>query len=138
MGIFMTGCSDDDYSISNTPLLTDESVTTGSADVTVTSATFHGTVKGLEEQNASAYALGFYYGKSEDNLSEKVAASGSNEFQATVSGMPGDVVYYTGFSRRELASAVPRINGCGRGESGQERDGPGTKAESLYCLDLYG
>ena len=97
MGIFMTGCSDDDYSVSNTPLLTDESVTTGSADVTVTSATFHGTVKGLEEQNASAYALGFYYGKSEDNLSEKVAASGSNEFQATVSGMPGDVVYYQAY-----------------------------------------
>lgn len=97
MGIFMAGCSDDDYSISNTPLLTDESVTTGSADVTVTSATFHGTVKGLEEQNASAYALGFYYGKSEYNLSEKVAASGSSEFQATVSGMPGDVVYYQAY-----------------------------------------
>ena len=97
MGIFMAGCSDDDYSISNTPLLTDESVTTGSADVTVTSATFHGTVKGLEEQNASAYALGFYYGKSEDNLSEKVAASGSSEFQATVSGMPGVVVYYQAY-----------------------------------------
>lgn len=97
MGIFMAGCSDDDYSISNTPLLTDESVTTGSADVTVTSATFHGTVKGLEEQNASAYALGFYYGKSGDNLSEKVAASGSSEFQATVSGMPGDVVYYQAY-----------------------------------------
>lgn len=97
MCIFMTGCSDDDYSVSNTPLLTDESVTTGSADVTVTSATFHGTVKGLEEQNASAYALGFYYGKSEDNLSEKVSASGSNEFQATVSGMPGDVVYYQAY-----------------------------------------
>lgn len=97
MCIFMTGCSDDDYSVSNTPLLTDESVTTGSADVTVTSATFHGTVKGLEEQNASAYALGFYYGKSEDNLSEKVAASGINEFQATVSGMPGDVVYYQAY-----------------------------------------
>lgn len=97
MCIFMTGCSDDDYSVSNTPLLTDESVTTGSADVTVTSATFHGTVKGLEEQNASAYALGFYYGKSEDNLSEKVAASGSSEFQATVSGMPGDVVYYQAY-----------------------------------------
>lgn len=97
MCIFMTGCSDDDYSVSNTPLLTDESVTTGSADVTVTSATFHGTVKGLEEQNASAYALGFYYGKSEDNLSEKVAASGSNEFQATVSGMPGDIVYYQAY-----------------------------------------
>ena len=54
-------------------------------------------MKGLEEQNASAYALGFYYGKSEDNLSEKVAASGSSEFQATVSGMPGDVVYYQAY-----------------------------------------
>ena len=50
----------------------------------------------------------------------------------------GYVVYHAGFSRRELASAVPRINGCGRGESGQERDGPGAKAESLYCTDLYG
>ncbi len=97
MGIFMTGCSDDDYSINKNPLLTDESVTTGSADVTATSATFHGTVKGLEDQASSSYATGFYYGSSETNLSEKIAASGSDEFQATVSGMPGDVVYYQAF-----------------------------------------
>ena len=30
-------------------------------------------------------------------MSEKVAASGSSEFQATVSGMPGDVVYYQAY-----------------------------------------
>ena len=97
MGIFMTGCSDDDYSINKTPLLSDESVTTGSADVTATSATFHGTVKGLEDQASSAYATGFYYGSTETNLSEKIAATGSDEFQATVSGMPGDVVYYQAY-----------------------------------------
>ena len=74
MGIFMAGCSDDDYSISNTPLLTDESVTTGSADVTVTSATFHGTVKGLEEQNASEkLAVDAYYEHSYQKALEAIA-----------------------------------------------------------------
>ena len=98
MGLFMASCSDsDDASISMTPLLTDSSVTTGSADVTATSATFHGTVKGLEGQSASAYALGFYYGSSENNLSEKVSATGSSEFEASITGMPGNVVYYQAF-----------------------------------------
>lgn len=97
MAIFMTGCSDDDYSVSKTPLLDDSSVTTGSADVTATSATFHGTVKGLEEQAASAYTTGFMYGYAENNLSEKVTASGSSEFQASVTGLPGQVVYYQAY-----------------------------------------
>ena len=97
MGIFMAGCSDDDYSINTNPLLTDESVTTGSADVTATSATFHGAVKGLEDQAASSYAVGFNYGSSEGNLSEKVAGSGNAEFSATVTGHPGDVVYYQAY-----------------------------------------
>ena len=97
MGIFMTGCSDDDYSINKNPLLDDSSVVTGSADVTATSATFHGTVKGLEDQAASAYATGFMYGDSETNLSEKAAASSDAEFSATITGMPGQVVYYQAF-----------------------------------------
>jgi len=97
MGIFMTGCSDDDYSINTNPLLTDESVTTGSADVTATSATFHGAVKGLEDQAASSYAVGFNYGSSEENLSENVAGSGNAEFTATIAGHPGDVVYYQAY-----------------------------------------
>ena len=97
MGIFMTGCSDDDYSVNKNPLLDDSSVVTGSADVTATSATFHGTVKGLEEQAASAYATGFMYGDSETNLSEKASASSDAEFSATITGMPGQVVYYQAF-----------------------------------------
>lgn len=97
MGIFMTGCSDDDYSVNKNPLLDDSSVVTGSADVTATSATFHGSVKGLEDQAASAYATGFMYGDSETNLSEKASASSDAEFSATVTGMPGQVVYYQAF-----------------------------------------
>lgn len=97
MGIFMTGCSDDDYSVNKNPLLDDSSVVTGSADVTATSATFHGTVKGLEDQAATAYATGFMYGDSETNLSEKASASSDAEFSATITGMPGQVVYYQAF-----------------------------------------
>ena len=97
MGIFMTGCSDDDYSVDKNPLLDDSSVVTGSADVTATSATFHGTVKGLEDQAATAYATGFMYGDSETNLSEKASASSDAEFSATITGMPGQVVYYQAF-----------------------------------------
>lgn len=97
MGIFMTGCSDDDYSVNKNPLLDNSSVVTGSADVTATSATFHGTVKGLEDQAASAYATGFMYGDSETNLSEKASASSDAEFSATITGMPGQVVYYQAF-----------------------------------------
>lgn len=97
MGIFMTGCSDDDYSVNKNPLLDDSSVVTGSADVTATSATFHGTVKGLEDQAATAYATGFMYGDSETNLSEKASASSDAEFSATITGMPGLVVYYQAF-----------------------------------------
>ena len=97
MGIFLTGCSDDDYSVNKNPLLDDSSVVTGSADVTATSATFHGTVKGLEDQAATAYATGFMYGDSETNLSEKASASSDAEFSATITGMPGQVVYYQAF-----------------------------------------
>ena len=97
MGIFITGCSDDDYSVNKNPLLDDSSVVTGSADVTATSATFHGSVKGLENQAANAYATGFMYGDSETNLSEKASASSDAEFSATITGMPGQVVYYQAF-----------------------------------------
>lgn len=97
MGIFMIGCSDDDYSVNKNPLLDDSSVVTGSADVTATSATFHGSVKGLENQAANAYATGFMYGDSETNLSEKASASSDAEFSATITGMPGQVVYYQAF-----------------------------------------
>ena len=59
LGTF-TACNDeDDYTISKAAIM--ESVTTGSAEVTATSATLSGSVKGLEGQSSSAYTVGFYY-----------------------------------------------------------------------------
>lgn len=97
MGMAFTACSDDDYSVNTTPLLTDDSVVTGSADVTATSATLHGTVTGLGDQSASAYVAGFYYGSAADQLTERVVANSSAEFAATISGQPNETFYYQAF-----------------------------------------
>lgn len=93
----LMSCSDDDYSIATAPMLTDESIQTGSADVTVTTATFHGSVVGLDGQATSAYVVGFNYGDAQDNLSEKVVATSGSEFSATVSGTTGSVIYYQAY-----------------------------------------
>ena len=97
LGFCFTACSDDEIAVNTTPLLKDGSVVTGSADVTPTSATMHGTVAGLESQAQSAYVTGFYYGVSQDNLSERVLANSASEFSATIAGMPGTVYYYQAF-----------------------------------------
>lgn len=97
MGVFVAGCSDDDYVINKQPLLTDNSVVTGSADVTATTATLHGTVSGLDGQSSSAYVAGFNYGAAADALSEKVAATGGGEFAATVNGSVNQTIYYQAY-----------------------------------------
>lgn len=98
MGLFMTACSDDDdYAINTTPLLNENSVVTGSADVTATNATLHGTVSGLDGQASSAYTTGFKYGSSADALTETVAAAGGTEFSASISGFANDTYYYQAY-----------------------------------------
>lgn len=97
MGVFVAGCSDDDYVINKQPLLTDNSVVTGTADVTATTATLHGTVSGLEGQSSSAYVAGFNYGVAADALSEKVAATGGADFAATVNGSVNQTIYYQAY-----------------------------------------
>ena len=97
LGLCFTACSDDDIEVNTTPLLKDGSVVTGSADVTSTSATMHGTVAGLDGQAASAYVTGFYYGVSQDQLNDRVTAQSGAEFSAVVTGMPGTVYYYQAF-----------------------------------------
>lgn len=97
ISVCMAGCSDDDYTINKQPLLTDNSVVTGSADVTATSATMHGTVSGLNGQSSSAYATGFNYGDDADALTEKVTASGGAEFSATVPGSVNQTIYYQAY-----------------------------------------
>ena len=88
IGLFFAGCSDDDYAISNTPLLTDGSVVTGSSDVTANSATFHGSVTGLEKMASTSYSTGFYYGYAEDALTESITTNSANEFSGSLTGLP--------------------------------------------------
>ena len=97
MAVFAVSCSDDDYAINTTPLLGDNSVVTGTADVTPVSAIVKGSVSGLDGQAASSYTTGFYYGTAADALTERVAASGGQEFTASISGEPGEVIYYQAF-----------------------------------------
>lgn len=97
MAVFAVSCSDDDYAINTTPLLGDNSVVTGTADVTPVSAIVKGSVSGLDGQAASSYTTGFYYGTAADALTERVAASGGREFTASISGEPGEVIYYQAF-----------------------------------------
>lgn len=97
MGLGMMGCSNEDYIINQQPLLSSNSVITGTADVTATSATLHGSVSGLENQAASAYVTGFNYGVSSDMLTGKVAAAGGGTFTATVAGRLNQIIYYQAF-----------------------------------------
>ena len=96
----MTACSDDDdYAAYTTPLLTDGSVVTGSSDVTATTATLHGTVSGLENMNPASYATGFYYGFSENALTEMLSAGSSASFSGTIEGLTeNQTIYYQAFT----------------------------------------
>lgn len=70
---------------------------TGSADVTATSAILHGTVSGLGGQASSAYTTGFNYGEGADALTEKVVATGGEDFSATVAGSVNQTIYYQAY-----------------------------------------
>ena len=95
----LTACSDDDnYWASTTPLLSDGSVVTGSSDVTATTATFNGSVSGLENVSAASYATGFYWGYAQDALEETAMAASASTFSASLSGLTtGQTLYYQAF-----------------------------------------
>lgn len=101
MGLAMVSCNDDvDYTVATGTLLKDGSVVTGSADVTATTATFHGTVAGLENSSTASYSVGFNYGTSSSSLSESVTASlQDGVMSATISGLQdGSTIYYQAFA----------------------------------------
>ena len=91
----LTACSDkDDYYANTGTLLTDGSVVTGSSDVTATTATFHGTVTGLENMGAASYSTGFKYGYAENKLTETATAASASEFSSTLTGLVNNTVIY--------------------------------------------
>ena len=99
MGLAFTACNDDDVTINTTPIISENSVVTGSADVTATSATFHATIDGLSQQAAASYATGFKYGYAPDALSLEVPGDfADGVLSASVEGLPeGTVIYYQAF-----------------------------------------
>ena len=95
----LTACSDsDDYSASTTPLLSDGAVVTGSSDVTATTATFYGTVTGLENMSSASYSTGFKYGFAQNALTETATAASGSEFSASLSDLLNNTtIYYQAF-----------------------------------------
>lgn len=96
MGLILASCNDDDdYTINTTPILTEDSVVTGSADVTATTATLHGTVDGIQNSSSASYAVGFRYGINENALTETVAATVDDKVMtAEISGLTENTVIY--------------------------------------------
>ena len=106
-GAVFTACNDDDMTIYTDPVVDASSVSTGSADVTSTSATLYGSVKGLDDRSSNSYRTGFNYTTSNGELQNVSAADlklsvnapiTDGQISATLSDlMPGTVVYYQAF-----------------------------------------
>lgn len=108
LGLSFTACDDDDnYFISTDPVIDASSITTGSSDVTATTATLYGTVKGLDDMSAAFYKVGFKYGYEQNALSNTAdgtlvkgegRADGGTTITAALSGLPtGKTIYYQAF-----------------------------------------
>lgn len=98
IGFALASCSDtEEYTAGSGTLLADGAVVTGSADVTPTAATLHGTVAGLDSQNPAAYSCGFYYGTTATELDSKQTAGSAADFNAVISGTNGQTIYYQAF-----------------------------------------
>lgn len=102
MGLSLASCDDDNnFLISTTPVLNESSVVTGSSDVTATTAILHGSVDGLGHMASGAYAVGFFYGSTQEELTESVAATfDEGAFSATLTGLENNsTLYYQAFVR---------------------------------------
>lgn len=100
-GLAFTACNDDDITVNTTPILDAQSVVTGSADVTATTAILHGTVAGLENSSPSSYTVGFNYGTEEANLDQNINGSlVDGVITAELTGLTdGTTIYYQAFAK---------------------------------------
>lgn len=100
-GFAFTACNDDDdFNVNTTPIVDENSVVTGSADVTATTATLHGTVAGLENSSPSSYVVGFNYGVEQDEITQTIngAFTEGTTIEAEVTGLTeGTTIYYQAF-----------------------------------------
>lgn len=96
LGLSLASCNDDDsYTIYTDPVMTEDSVVTGSADVTATSATLYATVDGVENLSSASYTAGFRWGYSENSLNETIGAAVEGQtLTATLNGLTENTVIY--------------------------------------------
>lgn len=98
LGFIATSCDDDDdYSVATGEIV--QSVTTGEAVVTATTATISGQVEGLAPYASTSYTVGAIYGTSNDVTTTGTRQSGSLDTETgtvttTITGLQTGVTYY--------------------------------------------
>ncbi|MCC8112851.1 MAG: hypothetical protein LIP03_02425 [Bacteroidales bacterium] len=92
---FVACDDDDDYTAYTTPILNENSVVTGSADVTATTAELHATVSGLSGMADGAYKVGFNYGYESTSLTSSVSGTYSDgAISAELTGLTDNTTLY--------------------------------------------
>lgn len=96
LGLSLASCNDDDdYNIYTSPIMTEDSVVTGSSDVTATTATLHATVEGVGSLDPSAFTAGFYWGYADNALTQSVTGElDGTTLTATLTGLTENTVIY--------------------------------------------
>jgi hypothetical protein len=95
-----TACEEEcEYTVATKPLVTEQSVVTGSSDVTSTTAVLNGTVAGVESMSSSAYKVGFNYGSSAEALVNSVNATlADGAISAELTGLQNNTtLFYQAF-----------------------------------------
>ncbi len=92
--VFTVACSsDDDYTAATGTLV--NGVTTGSSDVTATTATIHATVDGdLSAVSSTFYKVAFKFGTSEGAMTATPTSLAANAFSLTMTDLQENTTYY--------------------------------------------
>ncbi len=92
--LFTVACSsDDDYTAATGTLV--NGVTTGTSDVTATTATLHATVEGdLSAMSSSFYKVAFRFGPTKETMTSTSSSLKDNAFSTTMTGLQENTTYY--------------------------------------------
>ncbi|MDE6268177.1 MAG: hypothetical protein K2M04_03750 [Muribaculaceae bacterium] len=99
MAMSLASCNDDDnYVIATDPIMNENSVVTGSSDVTATSATLNATVQGIEKLSPAGYKAGFKWGYTEAMTENVNGTLVDGVMTATIDGLKtNSTIYYQAY-----------------------------------------